>query len=482
MSGIAARDDAPITHAVSDASLAASDRTAHAVVLEGISKSFPVRRAWGEMLRHPTHTPRAPVLQNISLAVAEGEFFGLLGPNGAGKTTLFRMLATLVLPDSGTATVGGYDVVSQSAKVRSVLAPVIADERSLYWRLTASQNLELFATLQGLRGAAVQRRVKEVLDVVGLGDTAEKIVAAFSSGMKQRLLIARALVAQPRVLLLDEPTRSLDPISARGFRTFLREEISGRQGCTVLLATHSADEVLELCTRVAVLDHGRLLATGTTTSLARDLGEERYALYTRNASHPALAALVQRGVVGALLARGNEDGWARVDMEIAGGMERASQVVATLGEQGVVIARFERVPLPLADLIDRIVHRHARVRLMREALALMQASWRTQRSYRVSIVLSILSLGVTVLPVYFMAKALQSVMAASIANQGGNYFGFLVIGFISIMFVSTTVSSIPDAIGAGIGNGHLRGAACRHEHRSPRCWRGWSATASCGRR
>ncbi|HEV7706095.1 MAG TPA: ABC transporter ATP-binding protein [Gemmatimonadaceae bacterium] len=360
MSGLAARDDASAAHALSALAPAGGD-TRHAVVLDGISKSFPVRRTWGEMVRHPMLRPRAPVLQNVSLAVAVGEFFGLLGPNGAGKTTLFKMLATLVLPDEGTATVGGYDVVDQASKVRSVLAPVIADERSLYWRLTAFQNLELFATLQGMRGSAIRARVTEVLDIVGLSDTKEKIVAAFSSGMKQRLLIARALVAQPRVLLLDEPTRSLDPISARAFRTFLRDEISAKQGCTVLLATHSADEVLELCTRVAVLDHGRLLATGTTTSLARDLGEERYALYTRDANHPALAALVQRGIVGALVTRGDEDGWSRVEMELAGGMERASQVVAMLGEQGVVIARFERVPLPLADLIDRIVRRSAEV-------------------------------------------------------------------------------------------------------------------------
>ena len=358
MSGLAARDDASTAHALTAPSPADGDAR-HAVVLSGISKSFPVRRTWGEMVRHPLLRPRAPVLQNVSLAVTEGEFFGLLGPNGAGKTTLFKMLATLVLPDEGTATVGGFDVVDEASKVRSVLAPVIADERSLYWRLTAFQNLELFATLQGMRGAAIRARVTEVLDIVGLSDTKEKIVAAFSSGMKQRLLIARALVAQPRVLLLDEPTRSLDPISARAFRTFLRDEISGKQGCTVLLATHSADEVLELCTRVAVLDHGRLLATGTTTSLARDLGEERYALFTRDANHPALAALVQRGIVGALVVRGDEDGWSRVEMELAGGMERASQVVAILGEQGVVIARFERVPLPLADLIDRIVQRSA---------------------------------------------------------------------------------------------------------------------------
>ncbi|MDQ2768024.1 MAG: ABC transporter ATP-binding protein [Gemmatimonadota bacterium] len=358
MSGLAARNDASAAHALSDPSPAGGDARS-AVVLDGISKSFPVRRTWGEMVRQPMLRPRAPVLQNVSLAVAEGEFFGLLGPNGAGKTTLFKMLATLVLPDEGTATVGGYDVVDEASKVRSVLAPVIADERSLYWRLTAFQNLELFATLQGMRGAAIRARVTQVLEIVGLTDTKEKIVAAFSSGMKQRLLIARALVAQPRVLLLDEPTRSLDPISARAFRTFLRDEISAKQGCTVLLATHSADEVLELCTRVAVLDHGRLLATGTTTSLARDLGEERYALYTRDANHPALAALMQRGIVGALAVRGDEDGWSRVEMELAGGMERASQVVAMLGEQGVAIARFERVPLPLADLIDRIVRRSA---------------------------------------------------------------------------------------------------------------------------
>ena len=357
MSGIAARSDARPVGAVSERAPAVGDARDYAVVLDGISKSFPVRRGWGAMVRHPFARPMAPVLRNISCAVSEGEFFGLLGPNGAGKTTLFKMLATLVLPDAGTATVRGFDVVAESARVREVLAPVIADERSLYWRLTSFQNLELFAALQGMRGATVRTRVEEVLHVVGLSDTADKIVGAFSSGMKQRLLIARALVAQPKILLLDEPTRSLDPISARTFRAFLREEISGRQGCTVLLATHSADEVMELCNRVAVLDRGRLLATGTTDSLARELGEERYALFTSHPNHPALATLVQRGVVSALLVRGAEDDWTRVEMELTGGMERAAQIVATLVEQGVPIARFERVPLPLADLIDRIVRR-----------------------------------------------------------------------------------------------------------------------------
>ena len=337
---------------------APASTTTNAVVLEGLTKSFPRQRGWRAVVsRKAAESVRA--LSDVSVEIRSGEFFGLLGENGAGKTTLFKMLATLVTPDSGTATVSGFDILRSPDRVREVLAPVIADERSLHWRLSARENMRLFASLHGLRGAEASRRIDELLELVNLVEAADRLVTGFSSGMKQRLLIARALVAQPRVLLLDEPTRSLDPISARGFRAFLREEISGRQGCTVLLATHSADEVLELCTRVAVLDHGRLLATGTTTSLARDLGEERYALFTRDANHPALAALVQRGVVGALAMRAAEDGWERVDMELAGGMEHAAQVVATLVEQGVVIARFERVPLPLADLIDRIVRRGA---------------------------------------------------------------------------------------------------------------------------
>lgn len=328
------------------------------VVLQGLSKRFPMRRGWMEMLRHPRRVSYMPVLQNVSAQVYEGEFFGLLGPNGAGKTTLFKILATLVLPDSGTATIGGFDIIQDAPKVRRVLAPVIADERSLYWRLSARENLELYGVLQGLDRSASRARADELLRVVGLEDTGIKIVASFSSGMKQRLLIARALIGGPRVLLLDEPTRSLDPISARGFRTFLRDEIAGRQRCTVLLATHNTEEALELCDRVAVLDHGRMLATGTADRLARENGDERYRLWTRDPHRLAIAALAERGVVNDVEARGvDDDGWSIVELEIPGGPDRAAQVLAFLTEQHVPVARFERVTLSLADLIQRIVER-----------------------------------------------------------------------------------------------------------------------------
>ncbi len=329
---------------------------APAVVLDGLSKRFPVRRGWLETIRHPRSTRYQQVLRSVSCTVREGEFFGLLGPNGAGKTTLFKILATLVLPDAGTATVAGFDVVQDSRRVRRLLAPVIADERSLYWRLSSQENLELYGVLQGHERRAARGRAAELLEVVGLDDTGEKMVGSFSSGMKQRLLIARALIASPRVLLLDEPTRSLDPVSARRFRAFLREEIIGRQKCTVLLATHNAEEALELCDRVAVLDRGELLASGTAQSIASEMGNDRYRLWTRDPGHPGIAALGERGVVDSVTVReSDERGWSVVEMDVPGGLERAAQVVAFLTEQGAAIARFEYVELSLADLIERVV-------------------------------------------------------------------------------------------------------------------------------
>lgn len=336
---------------------------APAVVLDGLTKSFPVRRGWLETVRHPRSTQYQEVLRGVSCVVHEGEFFGLLGPNGAGKTTLFKILATLVLPDAGTATVAGLDVVQAAGEVRRVLAPVIADERSLYWRLSSRENLELYGVLQGLDRGAARARAGELLKVVGLDDTGDKMVGSFSSGMKQRLLIARALIASPRVLLLDEPTRSLDPVSARRFRAFLREEIIGRQRCTVVLATHNAEEALELCDRVAILDRGELLAAGTARSIAGELGNDRHRLLTSDPVHPGISALSERGVVANIVTRESDSpGWTMIYMDIPGGPERAAQVVAFLTEQGVRIARFEHVELSLADLIERVVEQRGATR------------------------------------------------------------------------------------------------------------------------
>ena len=335
----------------------AHDRATEAAIrIEDLTKRFPVHRSWKQTLLHPLRVDYTTALHQISCDIRRGEFFGLLGPNGAGKTTLFKILATLILPDEGTARVEGCDVVRDAGRVRRVLASVIVDERSLYWRLSAHENLRLFAVLHGVQSQMLNRRVSELLELVGLGEAGSKPAGAFSSGMKQRLLIARALIARPKVLLLDEPTRSLDPISARDFRAFLREEIAGRRGCTVLLATHNTEEALELCDRVAILDRGRLLASGTPVALKEQFGDERYRLWTRDPAHGSFAALAQRGGIRHNCVNHTAlEGWSVVELDIPGGLRQVAQVLEFLVTSGVTVGRCERVDLSLADLIERVL-------------------------------------------------------------------------------------------------------------------------------
>jgi ABC-2 type transport system ATP-binding protein len=256
--------------------------------------------------------------------------------------------------------VDGFDVTKHAADVRRVLTPVIADERSLRWRLSARENLRLYAVLYGLPARKVAARVDEVLEIVGLDPADEKLAGRFSSGMRQRLLIGRALIPQPRILLLDEPTRSLDPVSARTLRTFLRDEICKRLGCTILLATHTSEEAFELCDRVAILNHGHPLAIGETDKLQLEFGEDHYLVCTRQADHPAFDTLARRGIIDRVVIRGvDDDGWARVEMAIPGGSEPAAGVLQLLVQQGVSVARFERIELSLGELIQRVVARKA---------------------------------------------------------------------------------------------------------------------------
>lgn len=327
--------------------------SAPALEVRGLRKTFRARRSLGETLRRPFQASLVTALDGISCQVVEGEFYGLLGENGAGKTTFFKILSTLVAPDAGVAFVFGTDVRQQPALVRRLVGPVLASDRSLYWRLSAAENLRLYAALHRLPGGEAADRIRELLALVGLADVRARLVGTFSSGMKQRLLLARALLARPRMLLLDEPTRSLDPIAARDFRDFLRRDIGRAQGCTVLLATHDADEVRDLCDRVGVLHRGRLIATGTTASLAAQFGYHRFRLVTTDPGHPAVEGLVELGVrLGGI---GTDEGeWRVRELDLPGGPADAAAVVARLAVAGLPVARFERIELPLAELIERL--------------------------------------------------------------------------------------------------------------------------------
>jgi ABC-2 type transport system ATP-binding protein len=330
------------------------------VDVRSVTKSFTLRRSWADTVLHPRDRQSARILNAVDLSVAGGECFGILGPNGAGKTTLFKVLATLIRPDSGTATVGGHDVCTDPAAVRRLLSPVIPEERSLNWRLSGYENLRLFASIHRVSKSESDRRIRELLEVVGLTDAGTKIVARYSSGMRQRLLIARALIPRPRVLLLDEPTRSLDPVATRKFHEFLRSELIRAQGCTVLLATHDPEEALSLCDRVAIMDRGTLLAAGPPRVLLAGSAPDRYRLWTNTPEHSAFTALGlrTRPPIGGLAEE--MKGWAPVELEIAGGPEHASEVNSSLVLRGVQVARFERVQTTLAAYIEELVEQRGR--------------------------------------------------------------------------------------------------------------------------
>jgi ABC-2 type transport system ATP-binding protein len=221
-----------------------------------------LRRVFGSRRKRP----EVVALDGVDLAIPAGEVHGLLGPNGAGKTTLCKILSTVLLPTGGHAAVGGHDVVRETAAVRRLIGIVFGGERGLYTRLTARQNLEFWAALYGLRGRTLRTRVDALLDRMGLAGRAGDRVEGFSRGMKQRLHLARGLVGEPRVVLLDEPTTGMDPVAAREFRALVGELRD--EGRTVLLTTHDMAEAEVVCDRVTLIDGGRLLATERPATLS----------------------------------------------------------------------------------------------------------------------------------------------------------------------------------------------------------------------
>jgi len=205
-------------------------------------------------------------LDGLDLDVKRGEIVALLGPNGAGKSTLLRVLGTTVLPDDGDASVLGVDVVAESVEARRRVGLMIGDERALYWRLSGRENLSFFAALHGLRHREAQNRVADLLRATGLAHAADRRVLGYSSGMRARLLLARALISNPPLLLLDEPTRTLDPLAATGFRE-LASGLATQGGTGILFATHDLHEAVEVATRVVVLSGGRVVLEEPTSGM-----------------------------------------------------------------------------------------------------------------------------------------------------------------------------------------------------------------------
>jgi ABC-2 type transport system ATP-binding protein len=253
--------------------------SAVAVEVAGVGKAFPTAFGYVSWLKHRGHPPKRTVLSDIGFAVKRGELFGLLGANGAGKSTLMRMLAGLVLPDSGAITIDGVDALAEPLRMRRHIGLCTGEERSFYYRLTARSNLEYFGTLAGLKRDDIQGRIEAVARTVDLYRDLDRRFDQFSAGMRQRLSVARALLADPDVLLLDEPTRAVDPVHAQELRRFIRDDVVTGLGKTVILATNLLDEAWELCDRVAVLRAGRIVTIASPDELGRlEAPVRRYAI------------------------------------------------------------------------------------------------------------------------------------------------------------------------------------------------------------
>jgi ABC-2 type transport system ATP-binding protein len=244
----------------------------NAIVVEGLGKVFQSPAGLREMLRGRLFGRPVEALSDVSFTIPQGEIACMMGPNGAGKSTLVRILGGLLLPSSGQARVTGIDAGAGTAEFRRRVAFVVGDERSFHYRVSGRGNLHYFAALHGLTAATARRRTGELLERVGLAAAADRRYREYSRGMRQRLAIARGLLGDPRVLLLDEPTLGLDPKGARDLRAFLRDEIVRGAGRTAIVCSNDPTEARAMADRVLFLEGGRLRGESAPDQIEVELG------------------------------------------------------------------------------------------------------------------------------------------------------------------------------------------------------------------
>jgi ABC-2 type transport system ATP-binding protein len=309
-----------------------------AISAQGICKSF----------RSGRFTPLKPVLREVDLEVAPGAIFGVLGPNGAGKTTLISIFATLLRADAGQARVLGLDIVKESIRLRARIN-LAASGAHFLWCLTAQENLRFYGRLYGLGGRALQSRVEELLELFGLAEHRQVRFERLSTGLKQRLMLAKALINTPELLFLDEPTSGLDQDMAR----LIREEIlrlNRETGLTILLTTHNLREAEMLCSEVAFLKEGRLVARGRIADLQRrlNLGDHLRLIF---ADTPAPLEYGQLPGVLAVTVQSS-----RVDLVLDHAEIRLAAIMEAVAHAGGKLERVQVKPVDLEEIYREITH------------------------------------------------------------------------------------------------------------------------------
>jgi ABC-2 type transport system ATP-binding protein len=309
-------------------------------------KSF--RLAWP--FRKGDPKPLFTAVDSVSLQIEQGEIFGLLGPNGAGKTTTIRMLCTLLEPTSGTARVNGYDIQKQATQVRQSLGTVLAGERSIYWKLTGRENLEYFAALYHIPPAVARKRVDELLERMELGERANELVEKYSTGMRQRIALSRALLASPPILLLDEPTLGLDPQAARRVRELVAE--LKNEGHTILLTTHYMEEADQLSDRIGIIDQGKIIALDTPANLKQRIDQNEIVRMEVSGWHDELSrAIAKLPDTTNLMARSlDSESLYEVSLQTANSRAVLPGIIETINQNGTHLVNMNIVRPSLEDV------------------------------------------------------------------------------------------------------------------------------------
>jgi len=287
-----------------------------AVQATNLTKRFAVRKSLWKRLKGTDQTKETTAVNGVSLTIEDGEVFGLLGINGAGKTTLIRMLSTLVTPSEGNGVIFGKSLIDEPHEVRKLIGLVTPDERSFYWRLTGRQNLNFIAGVYNLPRREANLRIADLAESLGLTPYMDVPFSHYSTGMRQKLAIARGLLMNPRLLFMDEPTKGLDPIASIDFLKLIEERVIRQYKITVLITTHILREAEVLCDRVCIMNRGNIIACDSPARLQGYFSKTE--VYKVGIHHPNDTDYVNRvkAINGVVACEAIAHGNGLVDLEI----------------------------------------------------------------------------------------------------------------------------------------------------------------------
>ncbi|MBN1848684.1 MAG: ABC transporter ATP-binding protein [Deltaproteobacteria bacterium] len=325
-----------------------------------LRKIFPLPKRYKDLILHPFLKKETIALEDINILIDGGEIFGLLGPNGSGKTTLIKILSTLILPTSGKAFINGLDVTSHEEKIKKMIGYVVSDERSFFWRLTGRQNLRFFASLNNIPPSKIDSTIQELIRLIGLEKEIDNVFQNYSSGNKQKMAIIRGLLTNPRILFLDEPTRSLDPVVTHNLRSFIKEVLVEQTGKTVLIATNNMQEAEDLCSRVAIIQNGKIKKCDTIKEIKNIfVGKKRYVLMLKSSLEEIQARVDHSYLKNKVVNLGHgvsENKFIFLTVEIDMKNESISEIIEWLVTTGIKIESCIHQELPLSEIFKRCIN------------------------------------------------------------------------------------------------------------------------------